>query len=47
MKTVNQNRIEEIKAIFATWDYNEYGSPIGVDIDVWISLRHELESLES
>lgn len=47
MKTASQIRIEEIKRIFASWDYNENGSPIGVDVDEWISLRDELESLEA
>lgn len=42
-----QTRIEEIKAIFASWDYNEYGTPIGVDVEKWISLRDELEMLEA
>lgn len=42
-----QTRIEEIKAIFASWEYNEYGTPIGVDVNEWISLRDELEALEA
>lgn len=44
--TATQTRIAELKAYFASYDYDQYGNPIGVDnIEEWVSLREELESL--
>jgi hypothetical protein len=42
----NAARIQELKNIIASWNFNENGQPIGVEPSYYIAITEELESLE-